>query len=79
VAAVNRRRTRTTRYVPPSQEVPLQKNHQVEPDKCMWTKKYKGYRFKTICNELEVTFKPCHKFTTKLGGYASKGKESDDD
>ncbi len=30
------------------------KSHRVEPDKCMWNKKYKGYRFKLICNELEV-------------------------
>jgi hypothetical protein len=22
----------------------------VEPEKCMWNKKYKGYRFKSICN-----------------------------
>jgi hypothetical protein len=55
------------------------KPHQVEPDKCMWNKKYKGYRFKTICNELEVAFKPCHKFLTKLGRYASEGNKSGDD
>jgi hypothetical protein len=50
--------------------------HQVEPDKCMWNKKYKGYCFKSICNELEVAFKPCHKFLKESGGYTSKGKES---
>jgi hypothetical protein len=44
------------------------KPHQVEPDKCMWNKKYKGYNFKSNCNELEVAFKPCHKFSTELGG-----------
>jgi hypothetical protein len=44
----------------------------------MWNKKYKGYRFKTNCNKLEVAFKPRHKFLTKLGGYASKGNESGD-
>jgi hypothetical protein len=38
----------------------------------MWNKKYKGYRFKLICNELEVVFKPRIKFTTDLGGYADK-------
>ncbi len=48
------------------------KSHHVEPDKCMWNKKYKGYRFKSICNELEVEFKPCIKFTADLGGYAEK-------
>jgi hypothetical protein len=34
------------------------KPHQIKPDKCMWTKKYKGYCFKLICNKLKVAFKP---------------------
>ena len=38
----------------------------------MWNKKYKGYRFKSICNELEVDFKPRIKFLADLGGYAEK-------
>ncbi len=54
------------------------KPHQVELDKCMLNKKYKGYRFKSICNKLEVAFKPCHKFSAKLGVYASEGNESGD-
>jgi hypothetical protein len=49
------------------------KSHCVEPDKCMWNKKYKGYHFKTICDELEVEFKPRIKFTADLGGYAERG------
>jgi hypothetical protein len=48
------------------------KSHCVEPEKCMWNKKYKGYRFKSICDELEVDFKPRIKFTADLGGYAEK-------
>ncbi len=48
------------------------KSHCVEPDKCMWNKKYNGYRFKLICDELEVDFKPRIKFTADLGGYAEK-------
>ena len=48
------------------------KPHRVEPDKCMWNKKYKGYHFKSICDELEVDFKPRIKFTADLGGYAEK-------
>jgi hypothetical protein len=48
------------------------KSHCVEPDKCMWNKKYKGYRLKLICNELKVDFKPCIKFTAYLGGYVEK-------
>ncbi len=55
------------------------KPHQVEPDKCMWNKKYKGYCFKSICNELKVAFKQCRKFSAKLGRYAGKGYESGDD
>jgi hypothetical protein len=46
--------------------------HRVEPDKCMWNKKYKGYLFKSICDELEVNFKPRIKFSADLGGYAEK-------
>jgi hypothetical protein len=45
----------------------------------MWNKKYKGYHFKSICDELEVAFKPCLKFAAKLGGYTSKGNESGDE
>jgi hypothetical protein len=48
------------------------KSHHVELDKCMWNKKYKGYRFKSICDELKVEFKPCMKFTADLGGYVEK-------
>ncbi len=45
----------------------------------MWNKKYKGYRFKLIFDKLKLAFKQHHKFSAKLGGYASKGKESGDD
>ncbi len=47
------------------------KSHRIKPDKCMWNKKYKRYRFKSICNELKVAFKPCITFTADLGGYAA--------
>jgi hypothetical protein len=47
------------------------KSHCIEPDKCMWNKKYKGYRFKSICNELEVAFKPRITFMVDLDGYAA--------
>ena len=46
------------------------KPHKVEQDKCMWNKKYKGYRFKSICDELEVEFKPRHQIDADLGGYS---------
>jgi hypothetical protein len=48
------------------------KSHHIKPDKCMWNKKYKGYCFKSICNELEVDFKPRIKFMADLGRYAKK-------
>jgi len=48
------------------------KSHRIEPDKCTWNKKYKGYCFKSICDELEVDFKPRIKFAADLGGYAEK-------
>jgi hypothetical protein len=35
-------------------------------------KKYKGYRFKSVFNELEVDFKPRIKFAADLGGYEEK-------
>ena len=56
------------------------KPHHVSKDKCMLNQMYKGYRFKSICDELEVAFKPCHKFAADLGGYAerdSNGSGSD--
>ncbi len=55
------------------------KPHQVKLDKCMWNKKHKGYRFKLICHELELAFKPHHKFSTNLGRYASKSNKSGND
>jgi hypothetical protein len=48
------------------------KPHRVSKDKCMWNKKYKGYQFKSIFDELEVAFKPRHKFAEDLGGYAER-------
>jgi hypothetical protein len=36
------------------------------------TKNIRGYRFKSICDELEVDFKPHIKFSAELGGYAEK-------
>ncbi len=53
------------------------KPHCISKDKCMWNKKYKGYRFKSICDELEVAFKPYHKFTGDLGEWDSNGLGSD--
>ncbi len=48
------------------------KPQRVSEDKCMWNKKYKGYQFKSICDKLEVAFKPHHKFVADLGGYAER-------
>ncbi len=51
------------------------KPHRVSEDKCMWNKMYKGYRFKSICDELEVAFKPRHKFVADLSGYAERDSD----
>ena len=59
-------------HEPPCTKFHSKKPHCVEPDKCMRNKKYKGYRFKLICNELEVDFKPHIKFLADLGGYAER-------
>jgi hypothetical protein len=48
------------------------KSHRIELDKCIWNKKYMGYRFKSIYDELEIDFKPRIKFTADLGGYVEK-------
>ena len=40
----------------------------VPKEKCFWNKKYKGWRPSTVCNELEIDFKPQRKFTAKLEG-----------
>jgi hypothetical protein len=56
------------------------KPYHVSEDKCMWNEKYKGYRFKSICDKLEVAFKPHHKFAADLDEYAerdSNGSGSD--
>jgi hypothetical protein len=49
--------------------------HRVSKDKCMWNKKYKGYQFKSICDKLEVTFKPHYKFAADLGEYAERDSD----
>ncbi len=51
------------------------KPHCVSKDKCMCSKKYKGYQFKSICDKLEVAFKPCHTFAADLGGYAEQDSD----
>jgi hypothetical protein len=51
------------------------KPHRESKDKCMWNKKYKGYQFKSICDKLEVGFKPCHKFVADFGGYAERNSD----
>ena len=40
-----------------------------EPEKYFWNPAYKGYRFRSICDALEIPFKPRSKFTPELGGY----------
>ena len=70
--------TPTKNTCPHCKKYHRKKPHRVDPDKCMWNKKYKGYRFKSICDELEVAFKPRHKFSAELGGYAEKDEAESD-
>ncbi len=62
----------TKNTCPHCKKFQCRKPHRVDPDKCMWNKKYKGYHFKSICDKLKVAFKPCHKFTVELDGYKDK-------
>jgi hypothetical protein len=62
----------TKNMCPHCKKYHCKKPHRVKPDKCMWNKKYKGYHFKSICDELKVDFKPRIKFSAELGGYAQK-------
>ena len=43
-------------------------------DRCFWNKKFKGYRAKWICDEMEITYTPRHKFTADMGGYPSESE-----
>jgi hypothetical protein len=57
---------------PHCKEFQCKNSHRVEPDKYILNKKYKGYHFKSICDELKVAFKLRHKFTVDLDGYLEK-------
>jgi hypothetical protein len=50
-------------------------------DNCFWNKKYHGYRPKGICDEMDMRYKPHHKFTADLGGYPvdSSGSKGETD
>jgi hypothetical protein len=48
----------------------LRKPHpRINEDKCFWNKKYKGYRAKWIFDEIELKYKPRHRFAADMGGY----------
>lgn len=49
----------------------------VPNDKCFWNKKYKGFRPKWICDEMEVKYKGRHKFSADMGGYPSDSEDSE--
>jgi hypothetical protein len=44
-----------------------------------WCKKYKGYRFKPICNEIKAALKPRITFTADLGEYTPEEGENKND
>jgi hypothetical protein len=37
--------------------------------KCHWNPKRKCYRQRWVCDEMEIAFKPRHKFSADMGGY----------
>lgn len=41
--------------------------------KCHWNPKRKCYRQRWICDEMEIAFKPRHKFSADMGGYPDDG------
>ena len=47
----------------------------VPNEKCFWNKKYKGFRPKWICDEMELTYKGRLKFPAEMGGYRSDSED----
>ena len=69
---------KTMKYCSFCKKFERRKAHPHTPhNESMRNNKYKGYRLKSICNKLEVKFKPCHKFLSKMGG--SKDTQSDEE
>jgi hypothetical protein len=52
------------------------KHPNVPNEQCFWNKKYKGFRPKWICDEMDVKYAGRHKFSSDMGGYPS---DSDDE
>ena len=48
----------------------------IPDDKCFWNKKFEVFCAKWICDELEIRYKPHHKFSAAMGGYLD---DSDDE
>jgi hypothetical protein len=49
------------------------KPHHINPDKCMWIKKYMGNGFKSICNEIQLAFKLCYNFFGRIRWVCGEG------
>lgn len=57
-------------------EYKRRKKHPGVPnDRCFWNKKYKGFRAKWICDEMDMKYVPRHKFSADMGGYRSDSEE----
>ena len=46
--------------------------------KCFWNKAYKGWRPRSVCDEMDIKFKPRTNFSADLGGYSdTSGSDSE--
>lgn len=76
----DRRERSRSRHHPPNPCLHCKKFARRKPhpnipgDRCFWNKKFKGYRAKWICDEMEITYTPRHKFTADMGGYPSESE-----
>ena len=46
-------------------------------DRCFWNKAWKGFRPDWVCREMELKYKPRHKFSADMGGYPSESEDEE--
>ena len=46
-------------------------------DSCFWNKAWKGFRPDWVCREIEVKYKPRHKFSADMGEYPSESEDEE--
>jgi hypothetical protein len=64
------------KYCPHCTKFKRRRKHPNLPNKrCFWNEKYKGYRAKWICDEMDIKYAGRHKFSSDMGGYPSDSDE----